>query len=168
MLDTSRDTLTSRWSQAQPLVSLLFRLTVGGVLLVAGLLKIGDLSGSVRSVRAYELLPESLVVLVGVGLPVLEIALGLLLVVGLWTRTGAVLSGLLLVVFMVGIASAWARGLSIDCGCFGGGGAIDPDDTAYVSELLRDAALLAACAVLVRWPASYLSLDHSLGRVTRA
>ena len=29
-----------------------------------------------------------------------------------------------MLVFLVGIISAWARGLTIDCGCFGGGGAI--------------------------------------------
>ena len=56
-------------------------------------------------------------------LPFVEIALGvLLLILGLATRLAAVVSAALLVVFIAGIASAWTRGLRIDCGCFGGGG----------------------------------------------
>ena len=47
---------------------------------------------------------------------------GVCLVLGLLTRAAAVLSALLFVAFIVGIASAWARGLQIECGCFGGGG----------------------------------------------
>ena len=59
---------------------------------------------------------------VGHLLPVLEVVVGLCLVLGLLTRGAAVVSALLFVAFIVGIASAWARGLQIDCGCFGGGG----------------------------------------------
>ncbi len=51
----------------------------------------------------------------------LEILVGLCLLLGLLTRVAAAVSAVLLVAFIVGIASAWARGLSIDCGCFGGG-----------------------------------------------
>ncbi len=71
--------------------------------------------------RAYRLLPESVVPVVGHGLPILEILVGLCLVLGLLTRVTAVVSGLLLLAFIIGISSAWARGLQIECGCFGGG-----------------------------------------------
>lgn len=138
------------------------RLALAGVMLAAGGIKLMDLPASVRAVRAYELLPESLAVLVGNGLPVLEVLLGLLLLVGLFTRFSAVASGLLMVVFIVGVISAWARGLAIDCGCFGGGGAVDPDQTAYWEEIVRDAALLAGAVVLAAWPRVPLSLDRAL------
>ena len=97
------------------------RLVVGVVWIVAGLLKLPDPAASVRAVRAYQLLPESTVTVIGYGLPILELCLGLLLVVGLGTRAVAVLSALLFVAYIVGISSAWARGLQIDCGCFGEG-----------------------------------------------
>ena len=58
------------------------------------------------------------------GCPGSRSAVGLLLVIGLLTRVSAVVLGLLLVAFIVGVGSAWARGLSIDCGCFGGGGQV--------------------------------------------
>ena len=80
-----------------------------------------------------------------------EIAVGLLLVLGLFTRPAAVVGGLLMVAFLIGIISAWARGLTIDCGCFGGGGTIAAAQTHYLSETLRDVGL-ALCAALARRP----------------
>jgi len=57
-----------------------------------------------------------------------------------------------------GVGSAWARGLQIDCGCFGGGGAVAAADTAYPAEILRDSALLLVALALARWPRSRLAL----------
>ena len=72
--------------------------------------------------------------------------------------TAVVASGLLLM-FMFSIASAWARGLQIDCGCFGGGGPAHADAAKYVSELARDFGLLVLAAWLVWRPASRLALN---------
>ena len=138
------------------------RLVTGGVWIVAGALKLPDPAASVRAVRAYDLLPEAVVPTVGHLLPVVEVVVGLLLVAGLLTRPAAVVSSLLLVAFVVGIASAWARGLSIDCGCFGGGGFDADAREEYPSEIARDVGLLAASAWLVVRPASWLSLDTRL------
>ncbi len=143
----------------QAWVGLVVRLTVGGVWLVAGALKLEDPAESVRAVRAYDLLPEAIVPPVGHLLPVLEVAIGLLLVVGLLTRASAAVSALLFTAFVIGISAAWARGLQIDCGCFGGGG-FDPDaEAAYPWELARDVALLLASAWLVWRPRSRFALD---------
>ncbi len=139
------------------------RLLLAGLLAAAGWLKLVDPDESVRAVRAYRLLPEALAKGVGFGLPVLELAVAALLLAGLGTRVAAVLSGLLMVVFIIGVGSAWARGLSIDCGCFGGGGQVDAAQTRYLQEILRDLALLgAACWLAVR-PASRFSADRVLG-----
>jgi uncharacterized membrane protein YphA (DoxX/SURF4 family) len=145
-------------------VGLVARLVTGGVWVVAGLLKLPDPAGSVRAVRAYELLPEAVVPTVGYLLPPLEIAVGVLLLLGLLTRTTAVVSGLLFVAFVVGIASAWARGLQIDCGCFGGGGFDAGADADYPWEIARDVGLLALSAWLVVRPASRWSLDRAVFR----
>jgi len=66
----------------------------------------------VVAVRAYQLLPEAAVTLFANALPFVEIGLGLLLLAGVGVRPTAVVSAALLVVFMAGVASAWARGLS--------------------------------------------------------
>jgi uncharacterized membrane protein YphA (DoxX/SURF4 family) len=150
------------WPSRQPWASLVVRLVLAGVALAAGVAKIVDLEGSVRAVRAYDLVPRDLADVVGYGLPVIEIIIGLLLLVGLLTRWAALANGLLMLAFVAGVASAWARGLSIDCGCFGGGGAVDPEDTQYVQVILRDAALVLGSAFLVRWPRSRYSADSAL------
>lgn len=79
----------------------------------------------------------------------MEIGLGLLLLAGVGVRPTAVVSAALLVVFMAGVASAWARGLSIDCGCFGGGGAAQVGAADYLTELGRDLGFLALAGRLV-------------------
>lgn len=140
-------------------VGLLARLVLGVVLIVAGALKVGHLETSARSVRAYQLLPYDVAGVIGYGLPVLELAVGALLVIGLFTRTAAVIGGVLMVVFVIGIASAWARGLSIDCGCFGKGGTIAASQTQYPQEIARDVGLFACAAWLAIRPRSALSLD---------
>ncbi|MCW2811928.1 MAG: hypothetical protein JWP61_2386 [Friedmanniella sp.] len=148
-----------RSQRALPWISTLVRLLLGGVFLTAGGLKAIDPSSSVAAVRAYQLLPEGLVTVVGWGLPFVEIALGLLLVVGVLTRGVAVVTGTLLCVFIVAVVSAAARGLSIDCGCFGGGGDVAPGQTSYTGEIIRDLGLLGLGAWLVWRPRSRLAVD---------
>lgn len=132
------------------------RLVLGGVWIAAGAAKIADLDASVRAVRAYRLLPELAAQVLGAALPPLEIALGVLLIAGIGVRVAAVVSTVLLAAFVVGIASAWARGLRIDCGCFGSGGELAAGESpGYGWDLLRDGALLLASALLVRWPVGW-------------
>ena len=147
---------------------LLARLVTGGVWIVAGALKLPDPAGSVRAVRAYELLPEVVVPTVGYLLPVVEVVVGAGLVLGLLTRWTAVVSALLFLAFVVGIASAWVRGLQIDCGCFGGGGAVADATEEYPWDIARDVGLLLLSSWLVVRPRSRLALDHVLaGRRSR-
>jgi len=150
-------------------VGLLARLVVGGVWIAAGAVKLPDPYASKTAVAAYDVLPASWVSPVGLLLPPLEVVIGLVLVAGLFTRWAAVASSVLLVLFVVGIAQAWARGLTIDCGCFGGGG-YDPDAAAkYPWEIARDVGLLALSAALV-WlgPRTRWSLDGLLFGSARA
>ena len=149
-----------RVAAALPWVSTAVRLALGGILLTAGGLKVIDPASSVQAVRAYELVPAPLDTLIGWALPFVEIVLGLLLVVGAFTRTVAVLSGGLLLVFVAAVFSAAVRGLSIDCGCFGGGGPVAPGQTGYTGEILRDLGFVALAAWLVARPESRLALDH--------
>ena len=146
-----------------PWLGLVARLVVGTVWVAAGWLKLPDPAASVRAVRAYRILPESVVPLVGHGLPILEIATGLLLIVGLGVRIAAIVSLLLQVAFIIGISSAWWRGLQIECGCFGGGGGTIPDATSkYPWEIARDSGLAILAALLVVWPRTRIALDNAL------
>lgn len=141
---------------------LLARLITGGVWIAAGGLKLLDPAASVRAVRAYQLLPEAIVPAVGYALPAIEVAVGLLLILGLFTRVAAVASAALFVLFIIGIISAWARGISIDCGCFGGGGAKEDAIKDYPWEIARDLGLFALSAWLVWMPRTALAVDNLL------
>lgn len=145
-----------RWA---PWAALAARLVLGSVFVVAGALKLPDPAGSVRAVRAYQLLPEAVVPAVGYGLPVLEVAVGLMLVLGVAVRLSAVVSAVLLVIFLAGVVSAWARGLTIDCGCFGGGGQVAAGDTAYPQEIARDLGFLVLAGWLLVRPRTLFALD---------
>jgi uncharacterized membrane protein YphA (DoxX/SURF4 family) len=136
------------------------RLVLGGVWIAAGAAKVTDLDASVRAVRAYRLLPETVAQVVGAGLPMVEILLGVLLIVGAGVRVSAVVSAVLMSAFVVGIASAWARGLRIDCGCFGSGGELAAgEDPTYGLELARDAGLLLLSLLVAARPPGRLAID---------
>jgi uncharacterized membrane protein YphA (DoxX/SURF4 family) len=151
------------WRGVQPWLGTVARLVVGGVWIVAGALKVGNLTASGRAVAAYRLLPFDAAMFVGAVLPFLEIALGLLLVLGLATRVAAIGSGLLFAVYIVAIASVWIRGLRIDCGCFGTGGDLTGDQRPqYAVETIRDIALLLVAGFLAVFPRTRLSLDARL------
>jgi len=142
-------------------ISLIARLVLGGVLIAAGALKAGNPAHAAMAVRAYQVLPVTLANILGYALPWVEMGAGLALVIGVAVKAAAIIGGGLMVVFIVAIAQAWARGLSIDCGCFGGGGTVAPGHTAYVQEILRDTGLTALAVYLFRYPHGKFGLDKA-------
>lgn len=143
-------------------IGLIARLILGGALLVAGGLKVGSPLVAARAAQAYQILPFEVAGYVGMTLPVVEIVCGLLLVLGLYTRLAAIGGTLLMVVFVAAIASAWARGLTIDCGCFGGGGTVAPEQTQYGKDILRDFVFALCGAWLIARPNTVFSCDRLL------
>ena len=152
--------MLNKFKTYQPWLTLLSRLILGGVLFAAGALKIGNLQKSAMAVRAYEMLPVELANFLGYALPWIEIGIGLLLIVGASVKICGLLGAFTMLAFIIAIAQAWARGLSIDCGCFGGGGTIDPEETKYLSEIIRDIGLLAMGVFLYYFPKGKFSLDR--------
>jgi uncharacterized membrane protein YphA (DoxX/SURF4 family) len=151
--------MRDKFSIYQPWLTLIARLILGGVLLAAGGLKIGNLQKSAMSVRAYELLPVWLANFFGYVLPWIEIGMGLLLIAGVAVSIFGLLGALTMFAFVVAIAQAWARGLSIDCGCFGGGGQVDPEDTKYLSTILRDIGFLLLGVYLYYFPKGKFGIE---------
>jgi uncharacterized membrane protein YphA (DoxX/SURF4 family) len=134
------------------------RLGLGLTLVMAAVPKLRDPVAAVRAVVAYELLPNrGIETAVGHGLPIVELLVGALLLAGFVTRVTAVCAAALLAVFVGALLSAWLRGLSIDCGCFGGGGATE--HPTYLIDLLRDLGLLGLAVLLGVRPSTALSVD---------
>lgn len=148
----------SRW------LGLGVRLALGGVWIVAGAIKLPHPEASVTAVRAYQLLPTGSTTFIGHLLPVVEVLVGGLLVLGLFTRVAAVASALLQGAFLVGIVSVWSRHIPINCGCFGDGGATSWAEASskYPWEVARDSALFLASVSLVIRARTRLALDNWL------
>ena len=154
---------SARRAAAWPWISTVARLGLAAVFLTAGGLKVGDLAASGRAVNAYRLMSFDAAKVVGAIQPFLEIAVGLLLLVGLAIRLSAAIAALLLVIFVAGIVSAWAHGLQIDCGCFSKGGDLAAGRTAeYGLEILRDVGFLVLAGILLVKPRTRFSIDGLL------
>lgn len=149
-------------------VGTVVRLALATIFVVSGALKLADPGQIFLAVRAYDLLPGSAVGLVATALPLLEIALGLALLAGIGTRIAAACAAVLMLAFIGGVAQAWARGLTIDCGCFGGGGPVAAKDTEYPRELAADVGFLVLAVWLLIRPRTRWSVDGWLSRAQPA
>jgi uncharacterized membrane protein YphA (DoxX/SURF4 family) len=149
----------ARWQILQPWLSLAVRLSMGVIMIAAAIPKMLNIDQSVRAVRAYRLLPESVVPFVGTALPYLELVFGLILLVGFFVRWSAILWLVLMAAFVFGVAWAWAKGYSIDCGCFGGGGDVAAGTTNYPEHMLERAGFVALGVFLLVFPRTHASLD---------
>jgi uncharacterized membrane protein YphA (DoxX/SURF4 family) len=97
-----------------------YRLIVSAIFIFAGIAKVGHISSLIWEIEQYQILPDLLTKIFGYVLPYSEIAIGLLLLVGIWLRFSASIAGLLTLSFTIAKVSAWLRGISIDiCPCFG-------------------------------------------------
>jgi protein-disulfide isomerase len=151
------------WSAIRPWVGTVARLLLGAIWIWAAWSKLGNPRAFVQVVRAFDMTPEWMSKAIGYGLPVLELCIGVLLILGIVTRAAAIVSGLLLFAFLIGLIEASARGLKLECGCFGGGGTTI-GSTHYTLDILRDVGLIAVSAYLVIWPVTRFSIDEFLGR----
>ena len=100
-------------------VLLIFRLIVGGVFIWAGISKIADPLSFAQNVRNYQLVGPALSFLTAIFLPWVELIAGMWLIVGIYPRSSALLISCLLMFFIVLVLITMARGLDVDCGCFG-------------------------------------------------
>jgi uncharacterized membrane protein YphA (DoxX/SURF4 family) len=159
-----RSARSGSWTAIQPWLTTAARLGLAVVLFLAGWAKFTEPPALQKlAVSAYQILPDGMVGAVGIGLPILEMSLAGMLVLGFATRAIAAVGGLLMIIFITGIISAWTRGLSIDCGCFGGGGAVGKGQTHYLQEILRDLGFLVLACWIVVFHKSKVALDRVLG-----
>lgn len=131
-------------------INWLLRLLVGGAFVFAGALKIADPAQFALAVGNYRLVPHELINLVAILVPWVEVLAGLMVLTGIWLRAAALVISSLTVMFAVVIVSALARGLNIECGCFGtvGGKHVG------LVNLVIDATLFCLSALLA-WRAGH-------------
>jgi uncharacterized membrane protein YphA (DoxX/SURF4 family) len=122
---------------------LLLRLMLAGVFLYAAWTKLRQpWLMFALSIDAYQLLPEWAVLTTARVLPWLELAIGVLLLIGVWLRYVSILAAAILGVFFAIMLLSFGKGMGIDCGCFGVG------EPLTAKTLARDGLLLAAAIML--------------------
>lgn len=134
---------------------------LGLVLFFAGAAKLFEPNGARESILAYRLgIPNSIATPLGFAMPAFEVLLGVLLLAGVFVRFAAIANTVLMVVFILAIIQVWARGYTIDCGCFGSGANLDPDGRhlRYALEVLRDIVFALMGGLLALKSASAFSL----------
>ena len=131
------------------------RIILGFVFIFAAVSKASEPEEFARAIANYKLLPIFLINILAITLPWIELCAGILLVFGISVKeNSAVLSGLLLV-FIIAIAISLARGLNIDCGCFGTVG----ETKVGIQKLLENFGLLLLGVILIRFDSKFLSLS---------
>lgn len=146
-----------------PYASLIPRIILGGVFLIAGVIKALDPGALAAAIRSYELyLPEWFISLSAYSLPYLEVLLGFYLLIGLFTRVSAWATNALVVLFLLALVQGALRGLNIDCGCFGPSAGGEPGSPWL--DAARDVGLLALGLHLALAPVGRFSVDARLRR----
>lgn len=139
--------LRSRW------LNLAARLIVGGLFFYAAFEKVLHPAAFAMAVRGYKLIPFSLSNLFAIAVSWSELVAATLLIFGILTRKAAGAIFILLIMFTAAITTVLVRGMVIDCGCFGEGGA----STSWLL-LVRNAALLFLTFLVIRHNDGWASL----------
>ncbi len=135
--------MNSLRNKVSRLSSLSLRLVLGVIFLHAAWTKLSQpWALFAMAIDGYRLLPQWAVIAAARTLPWAELLLGLWLISGKWLRISAPAASLLLLSFFAILVRAYAKGMQIDCGCFGSGDPISP------LTLARDGSLLAASLAL--------------------
>jgi hypothetical protein len=121
-------------------LEVLFRVGLGSMFIAAAWVKIIEPGQFSLLIAQYQLLPEFMVNIFALFLPMLELLVGLLLLFSKHTQANAKLLFVMFIVFIIALTQALVRDLGITCGCFEMDGANDKKG-AWIS-LARDILLL--------------------------
>lgn len=128
-------------------LQLILRVILGGLFVYAAVPKIFDPQAFAKAVGNYQLLPFWMSQLVAMVVPYIEFTLGTLLIFGKYKKESALIISVMLVIFMIAMASAIARGLNIACGCFSLENAKSTSDIAY--RIIEDVFMLVAALIIL-------------------
>lgn len=140
------------------IISFIARFGMAWVWIEAGVHKLGKTLDMTQAIKGYGIFTPEWAGYLATVIGPLEVIGGVLLLLGLFLRRSSIVATIVLLLFMVGIAQAWARGLDIDCGCFGYD-AQNPDrGMDYAKTLLRDAAYLFLSVWTIKRPFTKFAL----------
>lgn len=146
-----------------PRVVLVAQIWIGLVFLAAALGKISDPAAFAKQIHYFRLVPGGFENTVAIMLPWIELIAALSLLLRAHPRSGAIVTAGFMVMFVVVVAVALARGLDIECGCFG---TSDASRTG-VAKLLENIGLLALAGIASLRPGSGMAAAPGAGIAAR-
>lgn len=123
------------------------RILLSGVFLLSGFMKVGDPLNFADRIHSFQILPDWAIHTVALGLPILEILIGVSIFIARFRGPALLSSIFLLILFSVGLLQGLIRGLEINCGCFGG---LTFLDSSPEISLIRNMALMIVSLWLYR------------------
>jgi uncharacterized membrane protein YphA (DoxX/SURF4 family) len=134
---------------------LTIRMFLGFIFIFAAITKVTDPEGFSQAIYNYKLIPDFLINFLAIIIPWIELVAGILLAFGISVKENSVIFSGLLVLFIVAIGISLARGLNIDCGCFG---TIDGSKIGLL-KILENIGLLLLSLILIKFDSKYLSIS---------
>jgi len=123
------------------------RFTLGSIFVYAGFIKLIDPKAFAKVISQYNLVPESLLAPVAIGLPVVEFLAGLGLIFAVRGSLSIIFG--LLIMFVIVLWYGILKNLDIDCGCF------SPQElksyTGLWNAFYRDLVMIVAVLYLYLW-----------------
>lgn len=95
-----------------------FKVLLGLLFVISSISKIQNPAKFMDSMEAYKIIPQIMVAPLAIIIPWLQIVCGILFIFDVYAQSAALILSGLLVVYTAAIAQAFARGMSMDCGCF--------------------------------------------------
>ncbi len=133
---------------------LISRLVVGFIFISYSVGKIASPDKFASEIANYALFPELLLNIIALTLPWIELVIGLLLVLGLRIKSGATISGVLMILFILSVIWAMAMGLDINCGC-----SSTTPQRVGLPKLMENFGLLILSAIIYLFPERKFTLE---------
>lgn len=101
-------------------IDMILRFALGALFIVSATAKLRMSLDFAFAIKAFHLgIPENAIVFLAYAIPWFEALIGAGLILRIWVRPAALLSGLLMLGFIAGIVSLILRGKDVTCPCFG-------------------------------------------------
>lgn len=136
-------------------LNLIVRLFLGVFFLLAAIGKAAEPALFAKEIANYAIVPEPMINLVALFLPWTELVVSIFLIFGIRLKSSAAITSILLIIFIIAVGSAMARGLDINCGCFS-------QKIQYVGwpKILENTGLLLLALYLFFFPAKKLTIEN--------
>jgi uncharacterized membrane protein YphA (DoxX/SURF4 family) len=125
------------------------RIILGIVFIYASAGKLFNAEDFAKAILRYEFLPLYFVNLMAIIMPWVEFFTGVLLIIGIFKKASSIIASISLIVFLIALTSAFARGLDISCGCFSLEETSSKGDIIY--RIIEDIFMLAGAIVVYKF-----------------